>query len=120
MASARRASVSAGFVRRSTSLRSSPRPATEIPSSLNSTVSRARVGTFQMSKKSLRLTGVEVRCTGTVGAWSPDGRSSRPAGVPGSHWTKFSASRPSGWIAHFASVRKGAKRRSTSSWIRAL
>jgi hypothetical protein len=61
-----------------------------------------------------------VRCTGTVGGLPFCACSDRPAGVPGSHWTKFSASRPSGWIEHDASVRNGAKRRSTSISIRAL
>ena len=78
-----RAAASAGLERRRIELMSSPRPAPAAPSSFTSSVSRSAVGTFQMSNRSLSVTGALVCDTGTVGALSPCATRAGEFGVPG-------------------------------------
>ena len=85
------------------------------------TEKRWRVGVRKAWKRSDRLIGTSVCSTGTIGTRSPSlASASRSAARPGSHWTKFSEIRPSGWMSQNASRLNGAKRCSISMWMRAL
>ena len=68
-------------------MRSWPRAAVAMPSSLTSTVSRSCVGWLKMLNRSSRLTGSVVRLTGTVGATAPSDLNGGLLALPGSHST---------------------------------
>ena len=113
-----RVAASAGLARRMMAFTSAPRAANPAPSVFTASGRRRRTGTVQIWNRSEMFTGIRVRSMGSVGTPSVSG-SGLPAGVPGSHCTKFSPIRPSGWIAHVASDLKPEKRGSMLSSRRA-
>ena len=109
-------SLSAGLARRMTSLRSSPRPATPVPSSLRMIDSRARSGSRVMLLIRSRSTGLVVCETGSrywpsplpLSIFSSAGGGSAFAwrACVGSHSTNFSPISDWGRMMHSASRRK--------------
>ena len=109
-------SLSAGLARRITSLRSSPRPARPMPSSLTMIERRWRYGSCSVLLSRSRSTERSVFSTGSS-RWPSPGpssitRSSPGASSPtarccvGSHSTNFSPISDCGRTMHFASARK--------------
>ena len=94
------------------SLTSSPRPATPSPSAGDD--QRDRAG----ARRQLKISNTSFSSDRQRGALDRHGRrlpvagraARLPSGVPGSHCTKRSPIRPSGWIAQRASARNGANR----------
>ncbi len=118
---ARRTSASVGLARRSSSLRSSPRPATPAPSGRDDhrhALAHGRLPDVEqvgeadrhgraLDRDGRRLAALAARAPRRPASRGRTGRSSPQI-------------RPSGWIAQRASARNGAKRRSTVIWMRAL
>ena len=107
----RRACWSAGLVRRRIALRSSPRADQPDPQLVDEHARAVAHGHARRARTGPSgPPAAVVRSTGTVGGRPPPARSGRAPAVPGSHCTKYSAIRPSGWMLQRASALNGANR----------